>query len=136
MWIIKDFGDGNEFKFYNQSGCVNRKPENSIYINENLKIIDCDNNYKYENGNCILKCHDYFEKCSKYSTDINNQQCISCKNNLYLQKGNCVEKCSNKYFLIDKQCHKCDNSCETCDKASNNCTSCINGKYIDNSTKT
>ena len=134
--LCKDFGDGSEFKFYNQTGCTNKKPENSIFVNEDLKIIDCDINYKYENGNCILKCHDYCEKCSMYSTDINNQQCTSCKNNLYLQKGNCVEKCSNKYFLIDKQCRKCDNSCESCDKASNNCTSCINGKYIDNSTQT
>ena len=135
--LCKDFEDGNEYKFYNRPGCINRKPENTIYVNEDLKIIDCDNNYKYENGNCILKCHDNCDKCSMYSTDDNNQHCISCKNGeLFLQEGNCVEKCSNKYFLNDKNCEKCDESCETCDKASNNCTSCKNGKYMDKNTET
>ena len=135
--LCKDFEDGNEYKFYNRPGCINRKPENTIYVNEDLKIIDCDNNYKYENGNCILKCHDNCDKCSMYSTDDNNQHCTSCKNGeLFLQEGNCVEKCSNKYFLNDKNCEKCDESCETCDKASNNCTSCKNGKYMDKNTET
>ena len=125
--LCKDLGDGNEYKFYNHSGCLKEMPENSIYINEDLKIIDCDNNYKYENGNCIQKCHNNCDKCSMYSTDINNQQCTSCKNEtLFLQEGNCVDKCSNNYFLIDKNCEKCDNSCETCNKISNNCTSCKN----------
>lgn len=134
--LCKDFGDGNEYKFYNQSGCVKEKPENSIYVNEDLKIIDCDNNYKYENGKCILKCHDNCNNCTMYSTNINNQQCTSCKNGqLFLQDGNCVTKCSNKYFLVDNNCQKCNSSCETCNKASDNCTSCIIGKYLEKTTE-
>ena len=128
--ICKDFGDDNKYKFYNQPGCIKEKPENTIYINEDLKIIDCDNNYKYENGKCVLKCYDNCDKCSAYSTDINNQYCTSCKNGFFLQKANCVEKCSNGYFVNDKYCQECDNSCETCDKASNNCTSCKNGQLF------
>ena len=135
--LCKDLGDGNVYKFYNQPGCLKEKPENSIYVNEDLKIIDCDNNYKYENGRCIQNCHNNCDKCSMYSTDINNQKCTSCKNGeLFLQEGNCVEKCSNNYFLNNKNCKKCDNSCETCDKASNNCTSCKDGKYIDKTAET
>ena len=114
--LCRDLGDGNEYKFYNQSGCLKEKPENSIYVNENLKIIDCDNNYKYENGKCILKCHNNCDNCTIYSIDINNQKCTSCKSGLVLQDGNCIEKCSNNYFLNDKICQKCDESCQTCNK--------------------
>ena len=134
--LCKDFGDDNVYKFYNRPGCFNNKPENSFYVNEENKIIDCKNDYKFYKGKCF-KCHDFCEICSMESNDINNQNCISCKNrDFFLQEGNCVEKCSNNYFLNDKNCIKCDNSCENCDKASNNCTNCIDGKFLDKSAET
>lgn len=135
--LCKDLGTGYEYKFYNQSGCFNEKPANSIDVNAELKIIDCEKNYKYENGKCILRCHDNCEQCSSYSEDNNNQNCISCKNErLFIENGNCVKKCQKDYYLNEKECIKCDESCETCNKDKDNCTSCSKGKYLDNITDT
>ena len=129
--LCKDLYYENPFKFYNQSGCIKDKPDNSFYVNEELKIIDCDKNYKYENGKCIQKCHEFCDKCITFSFDNNDQRCISCKNGLFLQDGNCIQNCSNNYFLNDNKCEKCDNNCKTCNQTSRNCTSCIKGKYLD-----
>ena len=129
--LCKDLDAENKYKFINQSECIKEKPDNSFYVNEELKILDCEQNYRYENGKCILKCHDNCDKCSFFSTDDNDQKCTSCKNGLLLQEGNCQEKCFNNYFLNNSKCEKCDNNCKTCNHTSHNCTSCINGKYID-----
>ena len=129
--LCKDLDGENKYKFINQSECIKEKPDNSIYVNEELKIIDCDKNYKYEKGKCIAKCHVNCDKCSMYSNDNIDQKCISCKNGLFLQEGNCLKTCSNNYFLNDRTCEKCDNTCKTCYQTSYNCTSCIKGKYID-----
>ena len=107
--LCKDLNKENTFKFINHPECLKEKPENSIYINEELKILDCDINYQYENKICIPKCREQY----------------------FLQDGKCVEKCLDNYFINDKKCQKCDNSCEACNKISNNCTKCSKGKYLD-----
>ena len=35
----------------------------------------------------------------------------------------CLE-CKNRYFLKDKECHKCDDNCKTCMTKENSCTTC------------
>ena len=136
--LCKDLYSEKIYKMYNQPICLETKPDNSIYINEELKIIDCDKNYKFENGECItIKCHDNCDKCTMYSDDNNDQKCLSCKNDkMVLQDGNCVKACSDHYFLNVKKCEKCDDSCKSCNIFSINCTSCYNGQYLDKELET
>lgn len=135
--LCKDLDNENIYKMYNEPVCLKIKPNNSIYINEELKIIDCDKNYKYYNGNCIPQCHDNCGQCTIYSKDNNDQKCLTCKDEtLFLENGNCVEACSSHYFLNNKNCKECDSSCKSCDKASNNCTSCYNETYLDETLET
>ena len=124
--LCKDLGIGKEYKFFNQTGCLQERPVNSIDVNSELKIIDCANNYKYKNGKCLLSnCHDNCDECNYYSEDNNNQQCISCRNEkLFIEEGNCVEQCSEQYFLNMKKCIKCNESCRTCEFNKDNCLTC------------
>ena len=56
-----------------------KKPNNSIYLNEKLKIFKCNEGYNFENGECInVKYFKNCELCSEESTDEKEQKCISC----------------------------------------------------------
>ena len=86
---------------------------------------------------CSLLCNKNCRECKEYSDDIYDQKCISCSNSKhYLINGNCVDKCPDGYFMIDKNCEKCDLFCKTCEKNSSNCTSCMDKYYLDKSSET
>ena len=157
--LCKDlFPDSKEFKVINKSECLESKPNNTFYINEELKIVqycssnckycsnfeqclECEDNYKLEDGKCFPKiCFFSCQECFKMSIDENDQQCRSCKKNFYYleEKLNCLSKCPDGYFANDSYCSKCHPNCVTCkkgpeefeDEINENCESCQSNKYL------
>ena len=56
---------------------------------------------------------------------------VKCKEEYnYLENGNCVKECSDNFFLKNKDCQKCDESCKACEKSENNCIKCNEGEYL------
>ena len=147
--LCKDLNIDKPFKIINVKECLDTKPENTYYINEQLKIlnychesckscngenendcISCDIGYYKENNAC-KKCHESCLTCEKNGSD-ENPNCQSCQENKYLTDDNlkCVDFCENNYYenLDEKKCYKCHQNCETCSGKSfdnnNNCLSC------------
>ena len=77
--LCKDLFSDRIYKYYNENNCYEKKPNNSIYLNEKLKIFKCNEGYNFENGEYInVKCFKNCELCSEESTDEKEQKCISC----------------------------------------------------------
>ena len=123
------------YKVINAHECIEKKPENSYFVNEKLYLIACNEGYFYENGTCTknFTCHEKCKECKGEPIE-GNQNCLSCKDeNDVLQEGNCINKCDTGYYEGEnKECFKCDVNCSTCDKISSNCTSCKDGEYLNN----
>ena len=134
-WLCKDLENENKYKLINYSKCLDKMPDNSYFINEQLYLVECNKDTKYnsETNQCIQdKCNENCDRCKEYSENNEDQKCISCQNKeFFLEEGNCIEKCHKGYFAVEKECKKCDDECDSCYLFSNNCTSCIKGKYLD-----
>ena len=115
-----------------------KKPNNSIYLNEKLKIFKCNEGYNFKNGECInVKCFKNCELCSEESSDEKDQKCISYKNGFLFQedKGNCVIECLKEgYYRDNNKCKNCHKDCLTCNKGSSgnssHCSSCKDDKLL------
>ena len=128
--LCKDFQINKPYKMLNFSGCLEEKIDNTYYVNEELLILSCNENYSYINGECKLtNCYETCEICSEKSTNSTNQKCLSCKNDFpILYETNCLKNCPEKTYQNENTCKKCQDLCETCDK--NGCTSCPDGYYL------
>ena len=131
--LCKDIDEKNKFKVVNTTGCIEKKPENSIDVNQKLNLIACKERYIFDNGTCKqnFTCGDKCKTCEKEPIE-GNQNCLSCiDENEVLQEGNCIKKCTEGFYDdSNKTCLKCDENCETCEKNQNNCTKCKDGKYL------
>ena len=113
-YLCKDIPDGKtKYKLINSSGCLENKLNYSHFINENLKLIVCDEGFEYDVNN--------------------NDSCLCINRDYFIENNTCVPNCSENYFSIGKICEQCYKECKTCENNSNNCTSCEEGKYLDNS---
>ena len=52
--LYKDLFSDRIFKYYNKNKCYEKKPNNSIYLNEKVKIFKCNEGYNFKNGECII----------------------------------------------------------------------------------
>ena len=136
--LCRDLNKNNPYKLINTKKCFSTPPKGTKLIDEKLKLINCSNGYILKNDTCIIdKCHKHCRECTDYSEDDNNQKCISCKNENYiLFKGNCINDCQNGYYKKDKECYECNKTCSSCSDSPNHCTSCIDGKYLNESLHT
>ena len=132
--LCKDSGIDKPFKMINYSGCLKEKVENSYYINEEFKIITCNDNYSFYDGECRLSdCYETCATCTEKSTNFTEQKCLSCKNEYpILYQSNCLNECPNNTYQDDNTCKLCASICKTCDK--NGCTSCSPGYYLNTET--
>ena len=60
------------YKLINKEGCLSEKPENTYYINEDLKILDY--------------CSTFCKKCSNF------EKCEQCNWNYKLENGKCIKR--------------------------------------------
>ena len=137
--VCKDiFPEEKPYKLINGTECIAEFDQNSMeYLNENLKILKCKPDFKFENNECISdkKCHENCLTCDEYSEDIEHQNCTSCIDGLYLEGENCKENCSEGYGKNkeEKTCIKCEyDLCESFTINTCDCEKCI-GKYFLNS---
>lgn len=132
--LCKDLNDEKPYKMINNKGCLSKDelPVNNYkIINSQLLIYNCEENYTFSEGECILICNDLCKTCNIYSGNINDQKCTSCKNeNHVLQEGNCIEECTEGYYEEEKQCLKCSDSCKICED-SEKCKVCYDGYYLE-----
>ncbi len=153
--LCKDLNIDKPYKIIDEKECLDKKPENTYYIYEQLKILkschescktcnsekenDCTTcyiGYKLIDGKCIkMNCYSSCKECDEESNDENNQHCLSCQNNKLFQEdnNNCIDKCLNGYYEEKNYCKKCHESCKTCNsEKENDCTTCYIGyKLID-----
>ena len=136
--LCRDLNKENPYKLINTKKCFSSPPEGTKIINEKLKLINCSDGYTLKNETCVVnKCNSHCKTCKGYSENDNDQNCISCKNeNDVLYKGNCLNACPNGYYKKFKECYECDKSCSSCNDNPNYCTSCVEGKYLDESKHT
>ena len=148
--LCKNLYDDKIYKLINNEGCLDKKPENTYYINKEMEIINycssgckscssdekcdiCDEGYKLEDNICV-ECYPSCKYCSEKSEDSEKQNCIECKNNFYLYGNNCLEECPVGYFKNNSNCSKCHQNCKTCSKDFNNenqnCESCESNEYL------
>ena len=136
--LCRDLNKENPYKLINTKKCFSSPPEGTKIINEKLKLINCSDGYTLKNEACVInKCNSHCKTCKGYSENDNDQNCISCKNeNDVLYKGNCLNACPNGYYKKFKECYECDKSCSSCNDNPNYCTSCVEGKYLNESKHT
>ena len=133
----------------NEKGCLNCYP--GYYLNNNTHTCDqchqkCEtclgkgddinnNCIKCKNQNDVLFNGTCLESCGEKYYKTSNNQCEPCKTECH-SCDNEVEctKCINGYFLDNKLCYSCHETCATCliggDENNNNCSSCKNDLYF------
>ena len=131
--LCKDIFPEQPFKMVNYLGCLDKQPDNSYFINENLKLLACIDGVIFKDGRCgEFKCYDNCKKCYGDSNNPNEQKCLTCKDNFVLQGQNCIDECLDGYYENkNKICEKCDDSCETCIQKPNKCLECKSGFYLE-----
>ena len=56
--LCKDINQEKPYKIINSTNCFQSQPNNTVFINEQLKLLRCSNGYKLENGECIsMNCY-------------------------------------------------------------------------------
>ena len=115
-FLCKNVFDNLQYTVKKNKTCLENKPKNSYYINEELKIIDY--------------CMEYCDKCS------NSQKCEVCGKNYFKleDKEICVKQCPEKYYQKENDCLNCHKNCKTClksyDENNQNCETCdTNSEY-------
>ena len=109
--LCKYINETHPYKIINEKHCINEKPNNTYFIDEEKKLL----NY----------CHSSCETCF----GENENQCLSCKNGYMVIDGKCSDKCPDGYYKDSNgTCQKCDSNCLTCEGPSidgnNSCSSC------------
>ena len=134
--LCKDFQINKPYKMLNYSGCLEEKIDNTYYVNEELLLISCNENYSYIDEECKLtNCYETCEICSEKSTISTDQKCLSCKKDFpILYQNNCLKNCPEKTYQNKNTCEECQDICETCDK--NGCTNCPDGYYLNSDNHT
>lgn len=110
--LCKDLSSSH-YKIINKNGCVDSKPENTYYINENMKIIDycmsnckncsnseecieCDKGFILKNKKCVKQqCFKNCLECNELSTNETDQKCTKCKQDYVFFNNNCLNECPN-----------------------------------------
>ena len=91
-----------KYKFVGGNNCLDVKPNHSIYYNQVLSLLKCEENYNLLNDECKPNyCYETCATCTEVSNNINDQKCSTCKSNYILDngKGNCIPiltECKNK----------------------------------------
>ena len=67
--LCKHLGGNKIYKLINTTGCLEEKPNNTIFYDEDLLLLICDNNYHLENGTCILNSTEEEENIDNNNTD-------------------------------------------------------------------
>ena len=71
--------------------CLDTIPSHATFYNEYLNLLKCEENYHFENYQCLPDyCYERCKNCSEVSSDINSQKCTECKSGYSLEEGNCV----------------------------------------------
>ena len=72
-WLCKDLNEKYPYKLINRKECLQQKPNNSYFINENLFLVACNEGFKFfENGNCIEKCSEGYFSNNKIVKNVKN----------------------------------------------------------------
>ena len=131
--LCKDLFPETPFKMVNYTGCLEKQPENTYFINKNLKLLACNDGIEFIDGRCgQMICYKNCLKCYGESDNINEQKCISCKNNYVLQGENCIDKCLDGFYKDENNlCKKCNDDCEKCINNPNTCYECKSGFYLE-----
>ena len=132
--LCKNLYEDKPYKMINYSECLSNPPENSRYINEELKILTC-NNGEYKDGKCgdsTTNCYTNCKTCSEYSINPEDQKCLTCEDNYVLQDSNCINNCKDGFYEKNKRCEKCDETCQICKTSPSNCSKCKDGYYLEN----
>jgi hypothetical protein len=114
-YLCKDLYKNSVYTLIKNKTCLDKKPSNSYYINENLKIIDycMDNCDKCSIGKICEKCG---EQYIKVIDNVEDKE--------FCTKG----KCPEKFYQNGNYCLNCHYNCKTCSKPYNetneNCDSC------------
>ena len=74
------YGSEKPYKLINKEGCIDEKPENTYYINKNMRIIDY--------------CDSFCKKCSSF------EKCDKCYMNYKVKDGKCVKKNLTFIYII------------------------------------
>ena len=108
--FCKDLDINKQYKIINEKECIDKKPENTYFIYEELKILNycyesckscegekedectsCYTGYKLIDGKCIkMDCYPSCKECDEESMDVNNQHCLSCQINKLFQEDNII----------------------------------------------
>ena len=127
-WLCKDKNDKKKFKLINFSqsiDCLEKKPNNSEYINENLYLVACSKGFDlFEDNNCVKSCSNGHYKDNQICKKC-NINCQTCENT----SDNCTTCKSGEYLDKTKlTCNNCSENCETCSNGEEgdvkNCLTC------------
>ena len=134
--LCRDLTPSTPYKIVNQTGCLASKPNNSIEINEDLKLISCVEGFSFINRSCIrTDCYKSCETCSIKSYNESQQSCLTCRSDYpILFNNNCLQKCPKKYYLSENTCRECPIGCTDCINEKK-CSSCSDGYYLDETCK-
>lgn len=134
--LCKDLNSLNPYKIINKDGCLETKPNNTYFFNEEFYLLkycsdncrkcsnsetcdECEDGYKALNGICG-RCYNNCEICSQFDGNDNIQHCTKCKKGLLFfnesGEGNCLYNCPNGTYKNKDICSKCHANCKTCNK--------------------
>ena len=157
--LCKDIDSSKPFKIFNDSECLNEKPNGTFYLSKEFQILERCGNYcdVCENAEKCLTCKDGYKevggKCEKDEPESlcpdycecieNSQKCYKCKYDKYLinDTNNCTDGCSEGFYEPEdnefKLCFKCHKNCKACHKGEDgdnqNCDSCRDNLLLLNS---
>ena len=135
--LCKDKNINYKFKLinFNESiDCLEKMPNNSEYIKENLFLVACKKGFDlFEDNNCVKSCsnghYEENEICKKC-----DKNCETCEHT----SNNCTTCKFGEYLDITKfTCNNCSENCETCSNGDKNCLTCKKNtdfKYLYNNT--
>ena len=115
--LCKDFYSDKKYKFIDSDQCLEQRPNNTIFYDEDLFLLECKKGYILENNACVPHCYSKCEICSDFSTDENDQQCLSCIDNYYLEReppSNCLFNCTGDNKIKCATCNEESDELELC----------------------
>ena len=138
--LCRDLDSSKQYRIINSEECLSSKPDNTIYYNENLFLLECKSGYILNQSTCVPYCYEKCKTCSQYSTNENNQYCLTCIDGYYLDSAdnNCKKIVIPCKAGLEEKCQVCNDesneldlcvSCNTDYKKVNYTT--LNLQYID-----
>lgn len=124
----------DSFYFYN-SFCLSECPAKTYKNNETMKCSFCNSLCETcsDPYSCLTCPNGSYLESNSVCQLCTKEQCpIKCGENEFLFNYTCLNSCPSHYFSNEnKECLKCDDSCESCDQASQkNCLSCFPPFYL------